>query len=104
MDGDSEELDGQVRYGREIAERIEPDRNFTLPVLGPVNYIRAERWRIDRVFNFLYFVSVMCLGALMLRPEPLVEVAVVSIWTGAAGLSRYLLTAAYGGSARRKRP
>ena len=92
-----------IKYSEEIAERLTPASSIAEPVLGPNTYIRAEKWRINRVFYFLSFTSVVCLGTLMLSPQPAIEVAVVSIWSGAVALSRYLLSSAYNGTGRKNK-
>ncbi len=93
----NEEYVAQLKQPDEIDERVRPASNLAEPVLGPDIYIKAERWRIDRVFYFLGFVSAACLSALILSAQPEVDVAVVAIWTAAVGLSRYLLRSAYRG-------
>lgn len=102
MIGDAEELSGQTKYVKEIAEQLEPASDIAQPVLGHITYIRAEKWRINRVFYFLAFVSVACLFTVILSPSPPVEVAVATIWSGAVALSRYLLSSAYGGTGAKK--
>jgi Flp pilus assembly protein TadB len=91
----NEELSVHIKYSEEIAEQLKPAPGIAEPVYGPENYARVERWKINRVFYFLSFISVGCLCALVLSPVPTVQVAVVGIWTGAAGLCRYLLSTAY---------
>ncbi|MGA9832897.1 MAG: hypothetical protein WBQ71_17415 [Trebonia sp.] len=90
---DNEEFSAHVKYSEEVAEQLKPIGD---PVLGPDIYIRAEKGRINRVFYFLSFISVVCLATVMLRPQLPVELAVASIWAGAVALSRYLLSSAYG--------
>jgi hypothetical protein len=97
--GDNEELGGQTSYAKEIAEQEMPARGLAQSALGNINYIRAEKWRINRVFYFLSFVSVACLAAIIISPYVPVEITVVGIWTSAVALSRYLLRAAYNGAA-----
>jgi hypothetical protein len=41
--GDDEELSGQTKYAKEIAEQLEPAGNIARPVLGHITYIRAEK-------------------------------------------------------------
>jgi hypothetical protein len=95
--GQNEEYGAQLKEPEEINERVKPTGDLAEPVLGPDIYIKAEKWRINRVFYFLGFVSAACLGALILRSQPEVDAAVVTIWAAAVGLSRYLLRSAYRG-------
>jgi hypothetical protein len=99
---DNEEFSAQIKYSEEVAEQLKQFKRIADPVLGPNVYIRAEKWRINRVFYFLSFISVACLATVMLSPQLPVEVAVAGIWSGAVALSRYLLGSAYGGTGRKK--
>jgi hypothetical protein len=101
--GDSEQSGGQTYYAREIFEQEQPVGHVIYPTLGPVNYIKTEKWRVSRVFYYLSFISVACLGTIIISPHTPVEVAVVSIWTSSVALSRYLLRAAYNGASVKKR-
>ena len=94
----TEKLHLEIRYSQEISEQITPGRNISEPVLGPVNYVKAEKSKINKVFYFMAFVSIACLGALMLVPQPVVEVAVGTIWAGALALSRYMMSPPHGDS------
>jgi hypothetical protein len=78
----------------ELREDIAPEGGIIHPVFMDKRMV-AEQWRINRVFGMLIFVTVACLAALVLSPIPAVQVAVVTIWSGAAALSRYLLSSAY---------
>jgi hypothetical protein len=101
-DSDNEDSSAQIKYSEEVVEQFKPDKIIVDPVLGPNIYIRAEKWRINRVFYFLCFISVACLATVMISPQLPVEIAVASIWSGAVALSRYLLSSAYGGTGRKK--
>lgn len=105
---ENDEFSAPIKFSEEVAEQLNsvkqlnPVNKIADPVLGPTIYIRAEKWRINRVFYFLSFISVACLAAVMLSSQLPVEVAVASIWSGAVALSRYLLSSAYGRTGRRK--
>lgn len=92
----SEEISVQIKYSEEITENFEPARDITRTVEGP-NIVWAEKWRIKRVFNFMSVTTVICLGAVILSPIPVVQIAAGTIWASAAALSRYLLSSAYNG-------
>jgi hypothetical protein len=79
----------------EIAEDLEPENELPQPVLGPAAYIRVEERKINRVFYFLSLVTVLCLGALLLRPTMDIDIAVFSIWSGGCAFSQHLLASAY---------
>ena len=92
----SEEFSVQIRYSEEIAENFEPARDVMRTVEGP-SIVWAEKWRINRVFNFMSVTTVICLGAVILCPIPVVQIVAGTIWAGAAALSRHLLSSAYNG-------
>ena len=62
----NDDLSARIKHPDEIMEQLRPTTIIADPVLGPTSYIRAEKWRINRVFYFLAFISVVCLCALIL--------------------------------------
>jgi hypothetical protein len=94
--GEDDVLSTRIKVPKEITEYLEPEAELAQPVLGPITYIRAEKWRINRVFAFLAFSTLVCLGAVIISPVLPVQIVALSVWSGAVGLSRYLLRSAYG--------
>ena len=85
----------QIKYSEEISEHFRPEGGLAQPVLSPVEYVKTERRKLNKVFYFLCCTSLVCLGALVLAPLPEVQVASSAVWTGAVALSWRLLKAAY---------
>lgn len=92
----SEEISIQIKYSEEVAENFEPASGIIRIVEGPA-IVWAEKWRINRVFNFMSGTTVLCLGGVIISPTPVVQIASSAIWLSAAALSRHLLSSAYNG-------
>lgn len=99
--GEDDVLTTQIKSPREITEDLEPEEKLAEPVLGPIVYIKAEKWRINRVFALLAFSTLACLGAVIISPVLPVQIVALGVWSGAVGLSRYLLRSAYGQKAKK---
>lgn len=91
----SEELSVRVRYSQEITENLRPEPGLAMPVLSPKEVREDQKWRINRVFNFLSIVSAMSIGALALSPQRIVQAGVLCIWTSSIAMGKYLLKRAY---------
>ncbi len=91
-----EEISLQVKYSQEISEQSQKGEGLSEPVLGPEDFVKVKRWKIDRVFYFLAFISTVCMCALVISPTPVVQVVVISIWTSSAAFANHLLGGAYG--------
>jgi hypothetical protein len=99
--GEDDFLSTQIKDPKEITEHLEPESGLAQLVLGPITYIRAERWRITCVFTFLAFSTLACLGAVIISPVLPVQIVSVSVWSSAVGLSHHLLRSAYSQKAKK---
>jgi hypothetical protein len=96
MDGDArrtEQVRLSIRY--ELSEDVSPTPGMADPVLGPAEYSKVKKQQINRVFYFLAFSTVVCLGAVAAVPNPVVQETALGVWVGAAGLARFLLAGVY---------
>jgi len=102
----SEEINVSIRYSEETIENLQPEYGISYPVQGPSTFSKVEKWKVDRVYYFLCFTTIICIGALIWRPLPDIQATVASTWVSAATLSRYLLKNAYHGAKNKhkKRP
>jgi hypothetical protein len=89
---------GRLDSAREVFGQEEPAGDIIKPTFGSVNCVKVEEWKINRVFYYLSFTSVACLGTIIISPHAPVEATVAAIWTGSVTLSHYLLRAAYNGA------
>lgn len=91
----SEEFNLRIRYSEEISENKRPEPGLAMPVLGPEEKSKMEKWRITRVFLYLIITSAMCMGALIASPHHVVQVGILCIWGSAVALGKYLLSRVY---------
>ncbi len=52
-------------------------------------------WHVKGAFYFLICSSALCLGAVVLAPQPAVQGTALGTWVASAGLARFLLAGAY---------
>jgi hypothetical protein len=89
---DGEEPSTQIGHPEEIIEHEIPSRRIPEPVIvEDTKYKQIRRDKLDRTFYFLGFLSLACLGAVVLSPHAQVAIAAGTIWSGAVALSRHLL-------------
>jgi len=86
---------------RSLKDLVENDE-LTGPIAIPVKIdlpgtIQTEKWKIDRVFYYLAFTNLICLGAVAFAPRAEVRITAIVVWTGTAGLAKFLLRRAYRG-------
>jgi hypothetical protein len=88
------EVNTTTKYNQ-ISEDEEAKPGKAEVIVGPTQYLKVKKWRINRVFYFLISISVICLTTTALVPDPAVQATALAIWAGSAGLARYLLADAY---------
>jgi hypothetical protein len=96
MRGDArrtEQVRVSIKY--ELSEDVSPTPGIADPVMGPAEYTKVKKQYVNRVFYFLAFTSVVCLVAVAVVPNPVVQETALGVWVGAAGLARFLLAGAY---------
>ena len=106
MSGDTrhtKRVDVTIRY-QELSEDLVPEPGTPETVIGPEEFTRIRKWHVKRVFYFLICSSALCLGAVVLAPQPAVQGTALGIWAASSGLARFLLAGAYRGPARPERP
>jgi hypothetical protein len=86
----------------DLEEHIDQENAVTMPIEWSIPRptaknppSKAEKWKITRVYYLLFFTSTACLITLIFSPLPVVQVAVLGIWTSTAALARYLLSTHY---------
>ena len=62
------------------------------PVQSPESFIKVRVSTYNRVLCFLIIISVVCLGALVLAPVPIVQGAAAAIWLGSLKVAQRMLT------------
>jgi hypothetical protein len=77
-----------------LSEDETPLPGISVPVLGPEVYVKVEKWRVNRVFYYLAFTSVICLAAVAIVPTT-VKATALAIWLSSLGLAKFLLAGAY---------
>jgi hypothetical protein len=87
----------QVKYSQEISEDLRPTPGKVYPVVVPTEYSKVNKRRVNTVFYYLAGSSVLCLGAVAIEPNPIVQGTAIAIWTGSLALGRFLLAGAYRG-------
>lgn len=92
-----QEHDERVQNADEIEEDERPKPGMSTPVEIQGDRVLTEKWRIDRVFYYLAFTSIVCLTAVLISPSPEVRMVAAGMWVGAAALAKYLLSRAYRG-------
>lgn len=98
MSGDTrrtQRLELTLKYSDELSEDERPAPGIPGILLVPEDYIRVRKWHVKRVFYFLTCTSALCLAAIVLAPEPAVQVTALGIWATSAGLAQFLLADAY---------
>ena len=96
-------LDVTSRY-QELSEDLVPEPGKPETVIAPEEFARIRKWHVKRVFYFLICSSALCLGAVVLAPQPAVQGTALGIWVASAGLARFLLAGAYRSPAGPERP
>jgi hypothetical protein len=57
--------------------------------------VKVEKWRVNRVFYFLAFISVICLAAVAIVSTTTEKATAAGIMLGWLGLARFLLADAF---------
>lgn len=86
MSGDThrreENITLQISYKQEYVEEEYPSGGLTYPVESPEPFIKMSVANNNRILCFLAITSMVCLGALVLAPVPIVQGAAAAIWLG----------------------
>ncbi len=90
---------GQVTSQDELSEDLPAVPGIADPVIGPAEFIKVKKWYINLVFCFLAFIAIICLAAVAIKSNPVMQVTALGVWTGSVALARFLLT----GASRKKR-
>ena len=85
----------QVTDEQVLSEDVTPVPGIAVPVVGPKEYAKVEKWHVDRVFYFLAFTSVICLAFVAIVPTTTMKATAAGIWLGSLGLAKFLLVGAY---------
>jgi hypothetical protein len=87
----SEDFTVQISYRQEYVEEEDPKGGLEYPVQSPKSFIKASISGNNRVLSFLVITSVVCLGALVLAPVPIVQAAAAAIWHGSLKFAQRML-------------
>jgi len=82
--------DGEVSYEREYVEE-ELAGGLLHPVQSPQQFVKISVSGSNQILWFLAISSVICLGALVLAPVPIVQGTVITIWLGSLTFARKVL-------------
>lgn len=81
----------QITYRQEHVEEEHPAAHLVYPVLSPRSFIKTSVTSNNRVLSFLALISIVCLGALVLAPVPIVQGAAAAIWLGSLKVAQRML-------------
>ena len=81
----------QITYRQEYVEEENPSAHLVHPVLSPKSFIKTSATDNNRVLCFLALISIVCLGALVLAPVPIVQGAAAAIWLGSLKVAQRML-------------
>ena len=89
------ERNEELQVSSEIVENETPGKGLPVPVLSPQEKLAVEKWKIDRVLQYLAFISLTTIIAVSIVPSAEARMMIVGVWLGAAVLTKYLLAKAY---------
>ena len=84
----------QISYRQEYVEEEHPLGGLAYPVQSPESFVKVRVSTNNRILCFLTVTSVICLGALVLAPVPIVQGAAAAIWLGSLKIAHRILTSA----------
>jgi hypothetical protein len=86
-----DEFSLQITYRQEYVEEENPGTDLVQPVLSPESSIKASTSGNNKILCFLALTSVVCLGAVVIAPIPIVEATAAAIWLGSLKLAQGIL-------------
>jgi hypothetical protein len=87
-----EQFSLQISYREDYSEEEQPIIGLAYPTQSPESFIKTSISTNNKVLGFLAVISTTCLGALVLAPVPIVQVAAVTIWLGSLKFAHRALT------------
>ena len=82
----------QISYRQEYVEEEHPKGDLVYPVQSPESFIKVRASTRSRVLCFLAITSIVCLGALVIAPVPIVQGAAAAIWLGSLKVAQHMLS------------
>lgn len=82
----------QISYRQEYVEEEYPNGDLVYPVQSPESFVKVGVSTNNRILCFLAIASIICLGALVLAPVPIVQGAAAAIWIGSLKIAQRMLT------------
>jgi hypothetical protein len=80
---------------KDISEELLPEPGLPRPVIGSEEFVKVNKWQVNRVFGFLTGSTATCMAGVAAAPNLEVLGAAVAIWAGSVVLAMFLLAHAY---------
>lgn len=91
MAAEGENLNLEITFRQEYVEDEHPKGDLVYPVQSPESYMRVSASVSNKILVFLAGMSIICLGALVVAPIPIVQGAAGVIWLGSLKFAHQML-------------